>query len=347
MFLKNYWYVAANANEIDRKPMARTLLGEPVVMYRLENGTPVALEDRCVHRHLPLSMGKLVGDVIQCHYHGLQYDCTGQCTKVPGQDMVPPNAKIKSYPVVERYKWIWIWMGDPAKADPAGITDFHWFDDPAWGAGQSYLHVKANWQLIVDNLLDLTHETYIHRDSLGNQAVVEHPIEVVHDDDSVTVQRFMFNHEPAPFWKAMLNKKLGRDVPADRWQIIHFRPPANLVLDVGVAPTGAGVREGHRSSGVEGCNLNAITPETEHSTWYFWAFARKFVRDDAALTQKLADTVAGIFEQDRVAIEAVHETMLRNRGRPVIHLQTDKGQNIARRLVERRVAAESSPDASR
>ena len=156
----------------------------------------------------------------------------------------------------------------------------------------------------------------------------------------MTVQRFIMNHEPAPFWKAMLHKKLGTDVMADRWQIIRFMPPANVVLDVGVAPAGAGIREGNRSSGVEGCNLNAITPETEGSTWYFWAFARKFVRDDAALSDKLVATVAGIFEQDRVAIEAVHDTMQRNAGRPVIHLQTDKGQNLARRMVERVLAAE-------
>ena len=134
MFLRNYWYVAAYDHEIARKPLGRIILGEPVVLYRLEDGTPIALEDRCAHRHLPLSMGKLVGDTLQCHYHGLRYDKTGTCVRVPGQDMIPRSAKVKSYPVVERYHWLWIWMGDPALADPDKITDFHWFDDPNWGA---------------------------------------------------------------------------------------------------------------------------------------------------------------------------------------------------------------------
>ena len=164
MFLRNYWYVAATDAEIERKPLGRIILGEPIVFYRLEDGTPVALEDRCAHRHLPLSMGKLVGDTLQCHYHGLRYDQTGTCVRVPGQDLIPRSARVRSYPVVERYHWLWIWMGDPALADPDKITDFHWLDDPNWGAKGQYLHVKGNWQLVVDNLLDLTHSGVRARD---------------------------------------------------------------------------------------------------------------------------------------------------------------------------------------
>src|SRR6516165_9360698 len=172
MFLRNYWYVAAYDHEIGRCPLGRIILGEPIVFYRLEDGTPVALEDRCAHRHLPLSMGTLVGDVLQCHYHGLRYDKTGTCVRVPGQDTIPRSARVKNYPVVERYHWLWIWMGDPALADPDKITDFHWFDDPNWGAKGEYLHVKGNWQLVVDNLLDLTHLAFVHGTTIGNPALV-------------------------------------------------------------------------------------------------------------------------------------------------------------------------------
>ena len=122
MFLRNYWYVAATDSEIGRKPFRRIIMNEPVVFYRTEDGAPVALEDRCPHRRLPLSMGKLVdGDVLQCYYHGLRFDRTGACVRVPGQDMIPATARVKKYPVVDRYKWLWIWMGDPALADPAKI----------------------------------------------------------------------------------------------------------------------------------------------------------------------------------------------------------------------------------
>jgi vanillate O-demethylase monooxygenase subunit len=150
-----------------------------------------------------------------------------------------------------------VWPGETQLADPAKVPVM--FERNAhldWTSIGGTTYVKGHYELISDNLLDLTHEAYIHRDSLGNQAVVEHPIEVLHTDATVTVQRFIWDHAPAPFWKAMLHRKLGKHVSADRWQIINFAPPANLVLDVGVAPAGSGIREGHRSPGVEGCNLN-------------------------------------------------------------------------------------------
>jgi phenylpropionate dioxygenase-like ring-hydroxylating dioxygenase large terminal subunit len=156
MFLRNYWYVAATDAEISRRPLGRMILGEPIVLFRAEDGTPVAFEDRCPHRHLPLSMGRLVGDTLQCLYHGLRFGRDGRCVYIPGQEHIPQAAKVRCYPVVERYRWIWIWMGDPMLADPAAIADFHWLDDPNWGAKGAYLHVEANWQLVVDNLLDLS-----------------------------------------------------------------------------------------------------------------------------------------------------------------------------------------------
>jgi vanillate O-demethylase monooxygenase subunit len=173
MFLRNYWYVAAYDHELAPRPFRRIVLGEPIVLYRIEDGTPVALEDRCAHRHLPLSMGKVVADTLQCHYHGLRYDRNGVCVRVPGQELVPRSARVKSYPVVERYHWLWIWMGDPALADADKIPDYHWFDDPNWGAKGEYLHVNSNWQLIVDNLLDLTHLAFVHETTIGNPALVD------------------------------------------------------------------------------------------------------------------------------------------------------------------------------
>ncbi len=144
------------------------------------------MEDRCPHRQLPLSMGKLVGDALQCHYHGLRFDRAGKCVRVPGQDLIPQSARVRTYPVVERYHWVWIWMGDPALADPAKITDFHWLDDPNWGAKASYLHVEANWQLVVDNLLDLTHLAFVHETTIGNMALVEHAaVKVQRKQDNV------------------------------------------------------------------------------------------------------------------------------------------------------------------
>src|SRR5712664_1247020 len=176
MFLRNYWYVAGYDHEIGRRPLGRIILGEPIVFYRLEDGTPVALEDRCAHRHLPLSMGTLVGDTLQCLYHGLRYDRTGTCVRVPGQDTIPRSAR----------------------ADPDKITDFHWFDDPNWGAKGEYLHVKGNWQLVVDNLLDLTHLAFVHGTTIGNSALVDNAaVKVQRMQDNVTITRWMID-APAP-----------------------------------------------------------------------------------------------------------------------------------------------------
>jgi phenylpropionate dioxygenase-like ring-hydroxylating dioxygenase large terminal subunit len=198
MFLRNYWYVAATDYEISRKPLRRIILGDPIVLFWTDSNAPVALEDRCAHRHLPLSMGKCVGDGIQCHYRGLQFGSDGRCVRIPGQTQIPSTAKVKPFPVVERYHWIWIWMGD-ALADPDKITDFHWLDDKSWGAKSSYLHVKANWQLVVDNLLDLTHLAFVHQSTIGNAAVAEGAtVKVERGPNNVVVTRWMVDQEPAP-----------------------------------------------------------------------------------------------------------------------------------------------------
>ena len=139
MFLKNCWYVAAWDHEVTAAPLARTLLCEPVVLYRTEDGTAVALEDRCCHRALPLSMGKVVGDRLQCGYHGLEFDSGGACVRVPGQAQIPPGASVRSYPLVERWKYLWIWMGDPALADEALIPNWWWFDHPRVGGREGQI----------------------------------------------------------------------------------------------------------------------------------------------------------------------------------------------------------------
>ena len=170
MFLKNYWYVAALAEEVGRQPLGRILLNEPVVLFRTEDGQPVAIEDRCSHRGFPLHKGKLIGDTLECGYHGLVFDCSGRCIKVPGQSQVPSTASIRKYPLVERWGWIWVWMGDPALAGDTPLTDFHWLDDPAWGAKAERLYIKSDYRLIIDNLLDLTHLTFVHPGTIGSAA---------------------------------------------------------------------------------------------------------------------------------------------------------------------------------
>src|SRR5213078_2548405 len=157
MFLRNSWYVAAWDREISRQPRARTFLDQPVVLYRKEDGTPVALEDRCC-------------------YHGLKFNSSGLCIEIPGQVNVPPQARVRAYPTVERFNWLWIWMGDPAKADPTLIPDWWWASHPDWAFSRpEMIHVKANYQLISDNVLDVTHLAYVHATSIGASSITEFP----------------------------------------------------------------------------------------------------------------------------------------------------------------------------
>jgi phenylpropionate dioxygenase-like ring-hydroxylating dioxygenase large terminal subunit len=332
MFLRNYWYVAATDTEVGREPIGRVILGEPIVFFRSEQGTPIAFEDRCPHRHLPLSMGKLIGDDLQCRYHGLRFGTDGRCVRIPGQDHVPQAAKVKTYPVVERYHWIWIWMGDPALADPAAITDFHWLDDPNWGAKSSYLHVKANWQLVVDNLLDLTHLAFVHETTIGNLALAEHAkVNVTRAPNNVVVTRWIIDQDPPPTFK----KVGGFNGKVDRWQIIDFVPPAFLRLDVGATPTGTGAPEGKRVGGINMRNLNAITPETETTSHYFWGQAHDFDVNNPETTNKIFEQIRTAFLEDVDVFSGQQRNLDLMPNPPQLDIAADAGAIQARRILTR------------
>ena len=332
MFLRNYWYVAALDHEVKDRPLGRTILGEPVVLFRTADGKLGALQDRCAHRRLPLSMGKVVGDALQCHYHGLHFDRSGKCVRVPGQELIPQSARVRTYPVVERYRWIWIWMGDPALADPEKITDFHWLDDPDWGAKASYLHVEANWQLVVDNLLDLTHLAFVHETTIGNMALVEHAaVKVQRAHDNVLVTRWIID-QPAPPTFVKVGKFTGN---VDRWQIIDYVPPAFLRLDVGATPTGTGAPEGRRVNGISMRNLNAITPETETTAHYFWGQAHDFDVNNPETTEKVFQQIQTAFLEDVAVFTAQQRSITQRPDAPQTDINADAGGIQARRIVDR------------
>ena len=344
MFLKNYWYVAASSPEIGRKPFRRVIMNEPVMMYRTGDGTPIALEDRCPHRRLPLSMGKLVGDdVLQCHYHGLRFDRTGACVRVPGQDLIPATARIKSYPLIERHKWLWIWMGDPALADPAAIPDYHWFDDPNWGAKSDYLHAKCNWQLINDNLLDLTHLAFVHETTIGNMALVEHAaVRVQRTPHGVQVTRWIID-QPAPPAFVKIGGFTGN---VDRWQIIDYTPPSYIRLDVGATPTGTGAPEGRRVGGIQMRNLNAMTPETESTTHYFWGQAHDFEPHNRDMTERVFQQIKTAFLEDVSVFSAQQENIELDPNAPQVDINADSGGIQARRIVAKLYAEEQAARAA-
>src|SRR5205085_9824937 len=227
-FVRNTWYVGAWADELAPGALlGRTVLDEPVLFYRSAAGEIGALEDRCCHRSLPLHHGQVIGETVQCGYHGLVYDKTGACIKVPGQDRVPRGAKVKSYPVVEQDQIVWIWMGAPELADPAAIVRHPWHDDPKWGWTKDRYLVNANYQLITDNLMDLTHVGYVHTRTIGGtpQAHSEAETTVKATERGVRVERWMMNSVPPPSYLAACKFNTER---VDRWMEIDFTAPCTV-----------------------------------------------------------------------------------------------------------------------
>ncbi len=339
MFIRNAWYVGAWDHEIGRTDLLRRqLLGDQVVMFRELDGTPVALEDRCCHRHAPLSKGVLVEDRIQCPYHGLQFNSAGDCVHIPGQAAIPPEARVRSYPTVERYHWIWIWMGDPALADPDLIEDFHWADDPDYRARGELLHLEGNYVLLVENLLDLSHLSFIHPTTLGTDAIADTAMKSEREGDLVRVTRWIMDNTPPPFFERAGGFK--PDDRIDRWQIITFTPPGFVRLDVGGAVAGSGAETGDRSQGFTMRNLNAITPESETTTHYFWAQAHDFRTDEPWITNLLYENVHTAFLEDLDIIGAQQANVLTRPDAPRVDINHDGGGIQARRVIERLVAEE-------
>lgn len=341
MFLRNCWYVAAWGSEVGRLQMLRRiLLDEPVVLYRRTDGKPVALEDRCCHRHAPLSQGRVRGDNIECGYHGFTYDPSGRCIRIPTQDTIPANARVRSYPVVERDSFVWIWMGDPALADESLIEDFHWLNDPAWRFRGERLELKANYLLLVENLCDLTHLPFVHSSSLAQTAISpkEGPAETRREGNAVIVERWTENVPVTSYFRAIAG--FPKDAVVDRWMHLVFTPPAFVRLDIGAALAGTGARQGDRSKGVTTRNLNAITPETERSTHYFWAQAQNFGIDDPSVADLDFRMTHGAFLEDLKMIEGQQQNIELGPDVPRVNVATDTGGVQARRLVESLIAAE-------
>ncbi|CAG0952483.1 vanillate monooxygenase [Burkholderiales bacterium] len=337
MWMRNCWQVAAFTHEVvGGQLLARRICDDALVIYRGGDGKPVALEDRCPHRFAQLSKGALIGDVLRCGYHGLCFDTAGRCVKIPGQDQIPSKARVRAYPVVERYRLVWVWMGEPERADPALVPDVHWLDDPDWVASEGYHRIEANYRLLNDNLLDLSHETYVHTRTIGHEAVAETPIAIEVGEGSVRIDKEMPGCTPPPFYQ-FLGRLKGND-RIDRWQRTVYQPPGYVVIDVGVEPLDAPPG----SNRVEGRVINLMTPETPTSTHYFWAFARNFRLDEPGVTEFLRANVGRTFDEDKDMLES-QQRNIGDVAEPVftIAVRADAGPTQGRRLLASQIAAEA------
>jgi phenylpropionate dioxygenase-like ring-hydroxylating dioxygenase large terminal subunit len=320
MFLRNSWYVAAWDREVTRSPLRRVFLDEPVVLYRGTSGEPVGLEDRCCHRQLPLSMGKVEGNDLRCGYHGLKFDPTGKCIEIPGQSAIPPQARVRAYPLVEKYHWIWIWMGDPAKADPALIPNWWWADHQDWAFTRpDMIPVKCNYQLVADNVLDVTHLAYVHASSIGAPSITEFPGKVEREERLVRFTRWIRDRPPPPMYR----DAGGFTGHVDRWQIVEHVPPCFTV-------NFAGCQDGMRK--IDLMALSAPTPETAKTTHYFFGFTRNFGLRDPAQEERFSAGMVQVFHEDIPVLEAQQRNM--DAGLPRIDIAVDAAPLAARRLLD-------------
>jgi vanillate O-demethylase monooxygenase subunit len=330
-WLKNAWYVAGFNNELDGgKVVARKFLGTPVVMMRHSDGRIAALEDVCPHRLMPLSAGRRVGDELECAYHGMRFAVTGACTLAPGQTHIPTQACVRNFPLVQKHGLLWIWMGKPELADRELVPDIRWNEHPEWTPSRGYHYVEANFQLSVDNLMDLGHESWVHLRTIGQdeeEVIPNYPVKVMVKGEGVLhAHREMPNIEAPPFFAMVLDHK-GK---INRWQTAVSLAPSICMTDFGVYPVGTSPDNAYRSH-----VLHLLTPETERTTHYFWSVARNKRLDDESLTEAVCRAIEHTFDEDGVVLK-IQQAQVEKYGGPIprVAMKVDEAPIRARRMLE-------------
>jgi vanillate O-demethylase monooxygenase subunit len=308
-FLMNCWYVAAWDHELaEGKLLARSILEQPVLLYKGDSGRVVALDNRCAHRGAKLSNGRREGDAVRCMYHGLKFDPSGKCVQIPGQDNIPPKLGVRSFPVVERDHLVWIWMGEPAQADPALIVDIPYLRSPAWRGAPGYMHYQANYLLIVDNLSDFVHLAFVHTKTLGGSeeyAYKTKPVAIERLESGFRVERWHMNAPPPPFHRMVVPS----DAPVDRRNIGTMHVPGIFFLESLFAPAGAGAEQGNLAGAWPDRNCQFFTPETARSTHFFWNYLHDYDLHDPSIAQSLHDSMVEGFMEDKFIIEGQQEML--------------------------------------
>ena len=345
MFPRNAWYVACTPDEVATSAhgvLGRQVCGERMVFYRGPGEQLAALEDFCPHRGAPLSLGRVCDGKLVCGYHGLEMGCDGKTVAMPGQ-RVRGFPAIRVFPVLERFGFVWVWPGNPALASEAKLPTLPWADNPEWAYGGGLYHIHCDYRLMVDNLMDLTHETYVHASSIGQKEIDEAPCTTQVNGDEVTTSRFMNGVAAPPFWQMALRMNgLPTDQAVDRWQICHFTPPSHVMIEVGVALAGHGGHQAAADKKASAVVVDFITPETETSIHYFWGMARHFKPHDNSLTVQIRDGQGRIFAEDRAILELQQRNLLQHPQRKLLMLNIDAGGVQARRIIDRWLAEEGA-----
>lgn len=328
---RNFWYVAAWSQEVGRALLGRTICGEPVLLYRAEDGRAVAIGDRCAHRRFPLSFGKLVGDNVECGYHGFTYARSGVCVSVPGQDRVPRTARVREYPVAERDGVVWVWIGEDA-ADVRRVPSCPWLSEEGWVWVSETTYSPFRIGLLLDNLMDLSHETYLHAGLIGTPEIAATPITWEEDveENVVRVSRHMSAVECPPFY----SETTGMSTPVDRWQDVEYQAPSMWINHARIAPVGTvPLPNGTDPEAAHAKIVHFLTPETPTSCWDFWAVSRDYALDDDRVSNFLLKMNRDVVQQDLDALTELERVEANERDGQELSIEIDSGGLAARQML--------------
>ncbi|RMF36823.1 MAG: aromatic ring-hydroxylating dioxygenase subunit alpha [Alphaproteobacteria bacterium] len=340
-YVRNAWYVAGFASEFGEDLRRVTILEEHLVMFRASDGRVVALEDRCPHRLLPLSMGRRIGDTVQCGYHGMTFDTAGRCVRVPGQENLPAAAFVDAYPVHERHGIVWVWMGEPEKADPDTVFDLPEFSDPRWCTHQGgALHLKAHYLNVAENLVDPAHVSFVHPTTLGNAASENVPVHVSTSGPVITAWRWIRDAPPVGFFQ----KFGGFSGNVDRWHYYYLHLPCTAVIDFGSADAALALPEEERDRGVRVFAIHLLTPVGPDHTIDRWLHIRNTAIEDDAASEQIDTLLAAAFAEDKAVLEAIQREEARPLKRRPIRIAIDKAPNVYRKRIRDLIEAERTRD---
>jgi phenylpropionate dioxygenase-like ring-hydroxylating dioxygenase large terminal subunit len=300
-FVRNQWYVIAFSHEVEiGRPFSRKCMNEPVLLFRQSDGIVAALFDRCPHRGVPLSQGRVLNHTVECAYHGFQFDRTGRCVMIPTQQHIPQAASTRSYPVVEQMQFIWIWMGDPAKADPAlvpgyaemgcGDSDRPWYFEPYF-----MMEIKANYSLLFENLLDTSHISFLHIGGIDGGNMATAPYTTSTDGMTVTLERNLARDVAVPGTAKLFSIPEGQ-VFSRRLCSQSFLPHLHLITNTIGFPDEPAQQANLR------LNIMPITPASGNHLYQFVVIATSY---PITVTQEMKDQLWSVFAQDRDALEAI------------------------------------------
>lgn len=337
MYVKEAWYPVVWADRIGRELTRHVVLSEPIVMYRLENGKIAALQDACPHRLAPLSLGKLKGDNIECGYHGMTFDCSGKCVLIPGQDIIPGSALVRSFPLEVRYGLVWLYMGEPKNADPSKIFKVPHYGADGWHPVQGdTLRIECNYLSLCDNLLDPAHVTFVHTTTLGTPGGANVPVNNEYRNNEITVWRWIRNGPAIPLF-SKFGKLQGM---VDRWHYYNYQTPCNFSIDMGSCPTGSIPDMDKRSDGLQMFACHMLTPVDDRTVLQHWLHVRNFRTDEHDMDDDLNASLDMAFKEDKVILERIQLEEERDPDFKRIILGIDAAPMKMRRMVDKLIQNE-------